>query len=411
MMMRVVVITAVLATSAAQILPAATQEPPPFRSSGCVATMQASADVTYINRMSSQPVNARYDGACGAEIRFNDPCVWAGGEAQMTVARATQLCIGATRVIHWHDGADEWGYVAKGRIRTYLASPDGYPWESSNNEISQHGVWYFPHGWLHGFVCMTPESEGGCVFSLVFNSPVSVPIDNHNLDTTLAQAPDDVAAAALEKDVKAYQKMRPKFAGGAGPVVNATEASSPLITMAPPGFCDPECPDFVQTKAWPAAVDAIGIEKTVRKPGGVTLHQIRTSSFPFAATMSQERTELAPGAFRPIVWTANADSLLVVISGNITVGLQGGLSDSSNEHDAHKTWIESSLGPGDVAYFPIGRAYWFKENTGEYHAATITVFNVGDWKSVELKDATALMPEWAVSSSLRQDGQKNMVQV
>jgi len=272
-------------------------------------------------------------------------------------------------------------------------------------------VWYFPRGWLHGVMCLTPESEGGCVITLWFSGPVSVPIDNHNMDTTFAQAPDEIAAAALSVDLTTYQQMRPSFAGSEGPPVNASSASSPLVTMVADGFCDPKCPDIVQTKASPAAMNAVDVEKTVHMPGGVTLHQIRTRSFEFAATMAQERTELTAGAFRPIVWVANADALLVVTAGTITVGVQGGHAGSSNEQDAHKAWTEKGLGPGDIAYFPVGRAYWFKEETGKAPAETVTVFNVGEWRSVEMKDSVALMPAWAVSSNLRQKRQIRQFEV
>ena len=57
---------------------------------------------------------------------------------------------------------------------------------------------------------------------------------------------------------------------------------------------------------------------------GVTLYRIRTDQFPFSRTMSQERTELAPGAVRPVVWTT-ADSFFMVISGTVTVNLEGGI--------------------------------------------------------------------------------------
>ena len=47
----------------------------------------------------------------GASVRFNNPCAWAHGQAQMTAAHFTNMCKGATRMIHWHTQADEWGFV------------------------------------------------------------------------------------------------------------------------------------------------------------------------------------------------------------------------------------------------------------------------------------------------------------
>mmetsp|Transcript_19500 Transcript_19500/g.56711 ORF Transcript_19500/g.56711 Transcript_19500/m.56711 type:complete len:439 (-) Transcript_19500:72-1388(-) len=387
------------------MLPPGTRRAPSPRPSGCAAQGSGNSSTTYVYRMASLPPNVEYPAHCsdlgGVRVRFNDPCAWAHGAAQLTVAHFDGMCKGATRVIHWHDGADEWGYVHRGKLQTYVTSPDGLPWPNSNNVLTRHGVWYFPRGWLHGLTCLTPESEGGCVFSIVFSGPVSVPIDNHNLDTTLAQAPDHVAAAAMSVSVDVLRRMRPTFAGSAGPV-NATPSSSPLVTMLAKGLCSPECPTLQETRAAPAAVEALAAEKTVEMPGGVLLHQIRTDQFPFSATMSQERTELPPGGLRPIVWVANADGLLVVTSGVITLSVQGGLAGSSNPAEAHEAFTAHDLRPGDVAYLPVGRAYWFQESTGKASASAITVFNVGEWQSVELADSLALLPAWAVSSNLHQ---------
>jgi len=388
-----------------QLHPGTRRVPVP-RSSGCPSTRveHAASNVSYVYRMSAERPNVQYPKYCGGiDIRFNDPCRWAYGEAQLTAAHFTGLCKGATRTIHWHDGADEWGYVHKGKIETYVASPDGLPWPSSTNVLTQHGVWYFPMSWLHGLVCLTPEAEGGCEISIIFSGPVSVPIDNHNLDTTLAQAPDDVAAQALGVETSVYKKMVSSFRGSAGSAahpVNAKPESSPLVTMT--AHCDPECPVALQTTAAPAGVEAASVERMVLLEGDVKLYQIRTTQFPFAETMSQERTELPPNGIRPIVWVTNADALLVVTSGHITVSLQGGLAGSGNPGVAHLVYTEKHLSPGDLAYFPVGRAYWFKESTGNANASAITVFNVGSWQSVEAKQSLAQMPPWAVASNLHQ---------
>jgi len=392
-----------------QFLPPGTLRAPPPGSSGCSPEQVKDGEkfgLKYTYKMVSEhPPNVAYEEYCaelgGVRVRFNDPCAWAHGQAQLTVAHFDGMCKGATRTIHWHDGADEWGYVSAGRLRTYVASPDGLPWPASNNVLEQHGVWYFPQGWLHGLTCLTPESEGGCVFTIVFRNPVSVPIDNHNFDTTVAQAPDAIAAASLSLRLDVYRKMRPAFAGSGGQPVNAMPGSSPLVTMVAPGVCEPDCPQLPETTAAPAAVQN-SVEQTVQMPGGVLLHQIRTAQFPFAETMSQERTELPAGAARPLVWVTNADGLLVVTSGNITVSLQGGLAGSSNPAEAHTAFTERHLGPGDVAYFPVGRAYWFQEATGTKPASAITVFNVGTWRSMEMAEAVSLLPSWAVSSNLHQ---------
>jgi len=60
------------------------------------------------------------------------------------------------------------------------------------------------------------------------------------------------------------------------------------------------------------------------------------------------------------------------------------------------------LHAGDVAYFPNQRAYWFREATGEKPAETINVFDVGIWKSIELRQAVSEMPRIVVMSNLHQ---------
>merc|ERR1712070_221234 len=111
--------------------------------------------------------------------------------------------------------------------------------------------------------------------------------------------------------------------------------------------------------------------------------------------MSQERTELAPGAFRPMVWTS-ADALMVVIEGTVEFSLEGGIPGSESK----AVFPDQTISAGDVAYIPNGRAYWFREASGKVSAITITVFNVGDWKSFEMAKSLAEQNHIAIASNL-----------
>jgi len=353
--------------------------------------------------MSEQPPNDLFPGVCpglgGAEVHFNDPCRWAHGQAQMTAAHFTKMCKGATRMIHWHNQADEWGFVSKGRLMTFVASPDGLPWPSSTNVLRPRGVWYFPSGWLHGLMCVTPEEEGGCEFSIIFASPQAAEPNGHNLDTTLAQADNAAAAAALDISTGTYDASRPAFGRAEHSVhYSISNMTAPIVTAVAPGACDPECPPILETVAAPAAVQS-EVEQPVRLPGapGLMLYRIRTDQFPFSRTMSQERAELSPGASRPLVW-ATADALLMVVSGTITIGLEGGILGK----ESHLAFTNETIGKGDVAYLPNGRAFWFVEASGTSPAETITVFNVGNWKNIELRQAISEMPHMVVMSNLHQ---------
>lgn len=382
--------------AASQLLPGTIDVPSP-RPGDCNETGPS----TYVYRLSAEKPNDLFPTVCssmgGAEVRFNDPCAWAHGQAQMTMAHFTRMCKGASRTIHWHNFADEWGFVSKGRVETFVSSPDGLPWPSSTNILSPRGVWYFPAGYLHGLLCLTPEAEGGCEFYIVFASPQAAEPNGHNLHTTLAQAPDAVSAAALHIGVDRYRSLRPAFAKSAHSVhYTNSNMTAPIVTPVAQGACEPECPPIQETTAAPAAVQAT-VEERVLLPGvqGVVLHRIRTQQFPFARTMSQERTELEPGASRPMLWVS-ADALLCVVKGSVVVSLEGGVLGA----EAHLPFVNQTLVAGDVAYFPNGRAYWFQEASGKERAETITVFNVGNWKSFEISQSLHEMPDFVVASNL-----------
>eukprot|EP00913_Durusdinium_trenchii_P026005 g24399.t1 len=303
----------------------------------------------------------------GASVRFNNPCAWAHGQAQMTAAHFTNMCKGATRMIHWHTQADEWGFVSKGRLMTFVASPDGLPWPSSTNVLSPRGE-----------------------FTIIFASPQAAEPNGHNLDTTFAQADDDVAAQALDLSLATYEASRPAFGRAKHSIhYSNRNMTAPIVTAVLGGECDPECPPIQETVGAPAAVQSF-VEQKVLLPHteGVTLYRIKTDQFPFSRTMSQERTELAPGA----------DSILMVVSGTVTVSLEGGILGN----ESHLEFAHETLEKGDVAYFPNGRAYWFREATGKHPAETINVFNVGIWKSIELRQAVSEMPRLVVMSNLHQ---------
>lgn len=384
--------------AAAQFLPPGTLDVPSPRPGDC----GGHGDDTYVYRMSKKEPDDAFPKVCprlgGAAVHFNNPCKWAEGQAQMTAAHFTSMCKGATRTIHWHNTADEWGFVNKGRLMTFVASPDGLPWASSYNVLLPRGVWYFPAGWLHGLLCLTEESDGGCEFTIVFASPQAAEPNGHNLDTTMAQAPNDVAAQALHVDVEKYNASRPAFARAEHSIhYSITNMTAPIVTPVAPGACEPECPPVVETIGAPAAVQAAAVEQRAMLPGaaGVEFYRIRTDQFPFARTMSQERTVLAAGAIRPMLWVS-ADALLVVISGTVRVSLEGGIPGAKS----HWAYANETLAAGDIAYFPNGRAYWFAEASGSMPAETITVFNVGNWKSFEMAQSITQMPHMAVMSNL-----------
>jgi len=330
-------------------------------------------------------------GLGGTNVTFNDPCAWANGGAELTFAHFTSWCKGQTRVIHWHDSADEWGFVKRGTIQAYVVSPTGVPWASAINNVAAGGVWYFPQGWLHGLMCLTPESEGGCEALLVFRTPVAVPIDNHNLDTTLVQTPHSVGAQALDLSQASYHEVLRNFQ-------RASQGDSPLLTMTAPELCEPSCPAIMETQ-----VAAVGVNRSVEVchelVGGARECNLATDQFPFATSLSQQRVQLSAGGFRPLLWCANCHGLLAVIAGSVQFGLQGGLAASANPEAAHELFNET-LREGDIAYIPISRAYWVTEASGQEVAEFIVVWNVGAPQLVSVDAALQLLPAYAIRASL-----------
>lgn len=368
---------------------------PEFLAQGGSNGSPSAADLVYAQWLGKVAPNVAYPNACNSSVTFNDPGAWAHGNASMTVALVKIYCTGVSRQLHWHPEADEWGYVVRGEVYTYIVSPDGLPWPVSTNRLQEHGVWYFPKGWFHGFVCAGVGKDGreGCEVVLTFNTPVMVPIDNHNADSTLAQATNQAAANAMNLPVDVYaEQARPRFEDSEEP----SAETSPLLLPAIPGACLVHCPPIAETTAKPAAVSFLVEGRPTLLSGGVEARDLRTAQFPFAKTMSQQLLFLTPGQLRGENWVTNANALVVATQGEIEVHLQGGVTDET----AHKAFI-STLGPGDAFYVPIGRNYWLREATGQSGATAVVTFDTGSWRSAEFRESLGALPSWIVQSSLR----------
>lgn len=371
--------------------------------SGCNIVLDNTTQAAYTINLSQQTPNVEFPDQCagigGTKIKFNNPCAWAFGRADLAAAQIGPWCKGQTRVLHWHDSADEWGIVLRGMIQAYVVSPTGVPWRSAINNVGPGGMWYFPMGWPHGLMCLTPESEGGCETYLAFRTPVVVPVDNHNLDTTIAQAPPEVSAQVLDiSNSTTYEEfVLPNIYKSGLPPPNL---KSPLMAMVSPEVCEPNCPAISEERVAPTAVNK-SVELCVPLPGslGGQICDVTTDQFQLATTMSQQRVELPPGAFRSQEWCANCHGLLMVLRGSVRYGLQGGISGSSNPNAAHELFL-STLGKGGIAFIPTNRAYWVMEDSGEEAAEYIIVWNVGVPQLMNLQTALRDLPPYAVVSSL-----------
>jgi quercetin dioxygenase-like cupin family protein len=71
---------------------------------------------------------------------------------------------GAMRELHWHATAAEWAFVAEGRVRTTVITPQG---EAETNDFVAGDVWYFPRGHGHMLQCLGTQP---CHFILIFDN-------------------------------------------------------------------------------------------------------------------------------------------------------------------------------------------------------------------------------------------------
>ncbi|CAK9036379.1 unnamed protein product [Durusdinium trenchii] len=363
--------------------------PTPTVESNCLQDNLADNQVYYqkVDQMFNGSSNAICPNTLGLYV--NQPCTWAAGRATMTVAPVINQCHWAIRNFHWHDSSDEWSYMVQGVMQVYLTSPSGVPWQSAVNTIGAGGVWFFPRGWPHAFVCV---SEEGCNYVLTFNGPQSVAVNDHMIAESYAQLPDKIAAYSMGMSMGEWATAKPKMSADTGTFF--AKVDSAKFKWLP------------EENAEPAAVNRSDVEVEDTRPGlgkGIQVWNIRTAQFPFATRMSQQRIVFQPGGFRSLVWITNAAAIMTVISGHVNAATQGGISGGNNTGPSSTSYEATNLGPFDAFYFPIRRGYWIEEATGKEPAEVIVVFEVGNWEALEAKDgfscANPLGAPWAYEAT------------
>lgn len=153
-------------------------------------------------RLSDTPQSAVYETPCSKSTKGDrysgvtlvDPSSdFANGEASMLPGRVELCGKGDMLVLHRHFVADEYALVSRGDVVAYAVPPLANETVSAVRVGAPGGVAFFPRGWLHGFAC----AEGPCDVLVAFNSGVARTLDQVNVDTMLASAPELVAARAL----------------------------------------------------------------------------------------------------------------------------------------------------------------------------------------------------------------------
>ncbi|CAE7567269.1 mlkA [Symbiodinium natans] len=313
---------------------------------------------------------------CGGNLSLNvnHPCTWCGGQAQMTVGPVINQCQWSMRAFHWHDSSNEWGSLTQGVMQVYLASPNSLPWKVSVNTIGAGGVWFFPMGWPHAFLCV---SEEGCNYVLTFDGPQAVAVNDHMLAQSYSSLPSKIASFVQGMTEEEWATAKPK-----------------VDSVVPDFYVNVNPEEFKwleEELALPAAVNGSDVEVKDNRPNlgvNVEVWNIRTAQFPFATQMSQQRIKLGSCGFRSPVWITNANALMTVVSGKVNAFVQGGISGGFDIAISGTTYNGTNLEANDAFYFPIRRNYWIEEATCEEgaEAEVIVIFDVGDWVGFEMAD-------------------------
>ena len=126
--------------------------------------------------------------------------------------------------------------------------------------------------------------------------------------------------------------------------------------------------------------------------------------------ISGQLIELQPGATRPPVWTLNADAILFVVYGTITLTIYVGdeftgfAPTESQEIDPSAQIEKLVLSANQAAYIPINNLYYFTAGCDSGGAKVTIAFNHPEWEEIGMKESLALFPRYEIQGSLNDPG-------
>lgn len=378
------------------------------------------------------PKTSHYDANSTdfGSVQFSRAIKFNGGRPLLTMGFLLGDGIGVNRDIHWHTLGDEWAYVIKGKWQTTMSAPTKFdpqyrdslpPWEGTYGIARKGSVWFFPANWWHTITCV---DEGGCAAILFFNAPPSAEYEPNSpqLAQTIHGMPAHIAAHVLGASEPAAVEVQRRIRGASRLNRNAdylgVSALTRTVACSQPGFVG-QCPQrAVETPSdsFPAVTDAKSTGNTrvfpfIRGerqlcpssgsfPYGASLWDVTASNFALLKLtarpgrggvtgpgISGQLIELAPGGTRPPVWTTNADAVLFVAEGFVTLWIYAG--DQYNGFapaDSHRldylVTTELHLGPNQAAYVPQGQVYYLQEAACAKAVLTVA-FNHAEWEEVE----------------------------
>jgi oxalate decarboxylase len=261
---------------------------------------------------------------------------------------------GAMRELHWHAIAGEWAYVLTGHMRTTVITPKG---AAQENEFGPGDTWFFPKG--HGHALQNIGKEE-CHFIIGFDNGHFSEFGTFSISDWVGNTPVDIAARTLglpQSVVAALPKGEVYITPGKPPAQAAQDealrSGNRLQNQVEHMF---RLADF-------APVEFPGGEERI----------VTVKEFPVQDTISSGRINMQPGALRELHWHPNADEWQFYVKGRARVGIFG----------AHGRVEVAEVGPGDVAFIPMGFGHWI-EQIGSDPTELLLLFSNPNYQEISL---------------------------
>ena len=276
---------------------------------------------------------------------------------------------GAIREMHWHKEA-EWQIMLKGSARISAIDADG---RSTNADIGEGDLWYFPSGLPHSIQAL----QDGCEFLLVFDDGAFSEDSTFLITDWFAHTPREVLA---------------KNFGVAEPAFAQIPSKELYIFQEPvPGDLAMEAVADPQGEIPSPFTHRLMAQTPTRASGG-TVRIVDSRNFPASKTIAAALVEVNPGAMREMHWHPNADEWQYYIEG------QGRMTVFGAESRARTFDYQA----GDVGYVPRSMGH-FIENTGDTTLRFLEMFRSDRYADVSLNQWMALTPTHLIKQHLNLD--------
>jgi oxalate decarboxylase len=269
---------------------------------------------------------------------------------------------GAMRELHWHAIAGEWAYVLTGHMRTTVVTPAG---AAQENEFGPGDTWFFPKG--HGHALQNIGRDN-CHFIIGFDNGNFSEFGTFSVTDWISHTPVDVAARTL---------------GLPQSVVAGMPQGEVYITPGKPPAEAAQDEQFRNGNRLQNQVEhkfRLADAQPVEFPGGEERFAT-IDKFPVQNTITAARMNLRPGALREMHWHPNADEWQFYSKGRARVGIFG----------AHGRVEVAEVGPGDVAYIPMGFGHWI-EQIGSDPTELLLLFSSPQYQEISLSTWLAANP-------------------